>query len=159
MSAASRIEVPESAIADFAPDYSDCFEVDPVAGRTAADWARASLRGADGAFSRVVWQGILGLELDSGAPGTFVGWPIREDSPGRFVVQTDGRLMAGRMVFEVGDHAVRWTTSLRFHGSVGAAIWAVAGPVHRRLAPRCLDRGRHVLVSRPSGTSGGSSAG
>ena len=143
---ATRVDVPDSAVADFAPDYSDCFRAAAVPGRTAGDWARASLRGADGAFSRVVWQGILGFDLTSGAPDTFVGWPIKEDTPERFLVETGGRLMAGRMVFELDDEEVRWTTSLRFHGSVGGSIWAVVGAAHRWIAPRALDKGRHALV-------------
>jgi hypothetical protein len=144
--AAIRVDVPDSAVADFAPDYSDCFRVDGVPGRTAGEWARATLRGADGAFSRVVWQGILGFRLTPGAPGTFVGWSIREDSPERFVLQSEGRLMAGRMVFEVGELDVRWTTSLRYHGPVGPVIWAGAGPAHRRIAPRSLEGGRRRLL-------------
>jgi hypothetical protein len=159
--AAVRIAVPRSAIADFEADYADCFQVESVPGKTAAQWAQASLRGADGPFSRVVWQGVLGFALTSGAPDTLVGWPIVQDDPERFVLQTGGRLMAGRMVFEVDAAVVRWTTSLDFHGPIGRAVWAGAGPAHRRIAPRSLEKGRRALlrVSRPSGTSGGSSAG
>jgi hypothetical protein len=143
---AARTAVPEGAVADFSPDYSDCFEIASLPGTTAADWARASLRGADGPFSRVVWQGLLGFRLASGAPGTLVGWPIRHDSPGRFVLESDGRLMAGRMVFELVDGSVRWTTTLRFHGTSGRVVWAAAGPAHRRIAPRCLDQAHRRLA-------------
>ena len=148
---ATRTDVPEGAVADFAPDYSDCFEIASLSGATAGDWARASLRGADGPFSRVVWQGLLGFRLAPGAPGTLVGWPIRHDSPERFVMESDGRLMAGRMVFELVDDAVRWTTTLRFHGTIGRVVWAGAGPAHRRIAPRCLDQAhRRLLKCLPS---------
>lgn len=146
---ATRTEVPDSAVADFSTDYADCFRVASVPGTTAADWAQAALRGADGAFSRVVWQGILGFELvASGTPGTLVGWPIRVDSPERFVLQTDGPLMAGRMAFELSDDEVRWTTSLHYHRSIARIIWAAAGPAHRRLAPRSLGRARPSLARR-----------
>ena len=148
---ATRTAVPDSAVADFAPDYSDCFEIASLPGATAGDWARASLRGADGPFSRVVWQGLRGFRLASGTPGTLVGWPIRHDSPERFVMESDGRLMAGRMVFELVDDAVRWTTTLRFHGTIGRIVWAGAGPAHRRIAPRCLDQAhRRLLKYLPS---------
>jgi hypothetical protein len=144
---ATRTDVPEGAVSDFSPSYSDCFRVASVPGRTAADWAWASLRGADGAFSRVVWQGILGFELaSSGTPGTLVGWPICHDSPARFVLETDGRLMAGRMVFELAGDEVRWTTTLRYHGSTAALIWATVGPGHRWIAPRSLGQARERLV-------------
>jgi hypothetical protein len=146
---ATRTDVPEGAVADFSPDYSDCFRVASLPGTTAADWARASLRGAEGPFSRVVWQGILGFDLaSSGTPGTLVGWPIRHDSPERFVMAAGGRLMVGRRVFEVVGDSVRWTTTLRFHGMVGRTVWAGAGPAHRRLAPRCLDHAHRLLARR-----------
>ena len=144
---ATRTEVPEGAVSDFSPDYSDCFRVASVSGSTAADWARASLRGADGAFSRVVWQGTLGFELaSSGTPGTLVGWAIRHDTAERFVLEADGPRMAGRMVFELEGDEVRWTTSLRYHRSIAGLIWAAVGPGHRRLAPRNLGNARRSLA-------------
>jgi hypothetical protein len=144
---AVRANVPSSAIADFEPDYSDCFRIASVpGGHSAADWARATLRGADGTFSRVVWQGILGFALSSGAPNTLVGWPIVQDTFERFVLQTGGRLMSGRMVFELDGDEVRWTTSLRYDRSIAAAIWAVVGPAHRRIAPQSLEGGRRRLL-------------
>jgi len=146
---ATRVDVPDSAVADFSSDYADCFQVAAIPGQTAADWAGAALGGADGPFSRVVWQGLLGFDLSSsGTPGTLVGWPIREDSPERFVLESGGRLMAGRMVFELVGDVVRWTTSLRYHGSTGRLVWAGAGPAHRRIAPRCLHQA-HGRLSRP----------
>jgi hypothetical protein len=140
----TRVDVPEALAAGV--DYADCFRVAAVPGASAGDWARATLRGADGAFSRIVWQGILGFDLTSGAPGTFVGWPITEDSPERFVMETGGRLMAGRMVFDVDETEVRWTTSLRYDGTIGRVIWAGAGAAHRRIAPRSLEGGRRRLL-------------
>ena len=147
---ATRVDVPDSAVADFSPDYADCFRVAAIPGQTAADWAGAALGGADGPFSRVVWQGILGFDLSSGTPGTLVGWPIREDSAERFVLETGGRLMAGRMVFELVDDQVRWTTSLRFHGWAGRLVWASVGPAHRRIAPRCLNDADRRLSRLPA---------
>jgi len=146
---ASRTAVPETAVADFASDYADCFRTASVPGTTAADWATMSLRGADGAFGTVVWHGILGFDLaPAGAPGTLVGWSVRHDSPERFVLETEGRLMAGRMVFEMTGDQVLWTTTLRYHGSVAGWVWAAAGPAHRRLAPHSLGRARHSLARR-----------
>jgi hypothetical protein len=154
---ATRTEVPRGAVSDFSPDYADCFRIASVADTTAADWARASLRGADGPFGRVVWQGLLGFRLAPGTPGTLVGWPISHDTPERFVLESDGPLMAGRMVFELADGDVWWTTSLHFHRALARVIWAGAGPGHRRLAPRCLDQAHRRLsgaqVTRSSGSS------
>jgi Protein of unknown function (DUF2867) len=135
-------ETPE-ALAGFAADYWDCFAT-PTGSldRPAREWAARSLRGADvagGAFSRLVWQGGLGLRLAArGTPGTLVGWTIGADTPSEFVLDADGRWMAARMHFAIAGNTVRWTTMLRLYGRAGRRIWAVAAPVHRTLAPRCL---------------------
>ena len=144
----TRATVPESAVADFAADYADCFRVTSFPGRhSAADWAEATLRGSDGVFGRVVWHGLLGFELaPSGTAGSLVGWRIAEDAPGRFVMEADGPRMAGRMTFDVEGQEVRWTTALRYHGRVAALIWSGAGIVHRQLAPRSLDDARRSLA-------------
>jgi hypothetical protein len=132
---------------DFRPDYADCFVVATPAEFAAREWAAASLRGADGTFSRVVWQGLLGLDLAPiGTEDTLVGWPIRHDTATRLEVDTDGRLMAGRMTFLVEGDRVAWATMFRFHGGAGRRIWAVAGHVHRALAPRCLESAARNLA-------------
>jgi hypothetical protein len=56
--------------------------------------------------------------------------------------------MAGRMRFERVGAGVEWTTMLRFHGVPGRAVWSLVGPVHRAVAPRCLERARETLVRR-----------
>lgn len=122
----------------FRADYVDTFHVEATT-TPAREWARLSLRAAEGPFSGLIWQGILGFRLAAPTtPGTLVGWRIAVDEPERFVMDCDGRLMAGRMVFEKSDDVLTWTTMLRFHGRVGRAVWAVAGNAHRALAPRCL---------------------
>ena len=123
----------------FRADYVDTFHVE-AATTPAREWARLSLRAADVPFSTLVWQGVLGFRLAAPAtPGTLVGWRIAVDEPDRFVMECDGRLMAGRMMFEISADVLTWTTMLRFHGRAGRAVWAVAGNAHRALAPRCLD--------------------
>jgi hypothetical protein len=145
---ATRIDVPRALTVGV--DYADCFRAVAVPGASAGDWATATLRGAEGPFSRIVWHGVLGFDLAApGTPDTLVGWAITADSPERFVMETDGRLMAGRMVFDVDETDVRWTTSLRFHGKAGSIIWAGAGVAHRWLAPRTLGSGRRKLMRLP----------
>src|ERR1700739_2345510 len=71
-----RITNPPAAVADFPADYWDCFAI-ATTGGTAGRWARLSLRGAEsagGIFSRLVWEGVLGFNLDTpGTPGTVAG--------------------------------------------------------------------------------------
>jgi hypothetical protein len=81
---------------------------------------------------------------------TMVGWRITSVEPQRLVLDTDGRLMAGRLVFAQTDDAVAWTTLLRFHRDAGRRVWAVAGSVHRALVPRLLTGAHRTLTRRSS---------
>lgn len=139
----------------FAADYADCFRVPGLPDeRCARDWAGAALAGAEvggGVFSGLVWGGVLGFDLAPRAtPDTVAGWRVVEDGRQRLVLDVDGSRMAGRMVFTAGRDEVTWTTMLRFQGRSGRRIWQVAGPVHRVLAPRCLEWAHHVLRRRPA---------
>jgi hypothetical protein len=147
-----RITTPPSAVADFPADYWDCFAI-ATTGGSAGRWARLSLRGAEsagGIFSTLVWQGVLGFNLDAaGTPETVVGWRITEETPTRLVLDADGRLMRGRMVFEiVGPEAV-WTTMVRYHHALARPVWELAAHAHRALVPRCL-RGARRAQNRSS---------
>lgn len=125
---------------DFRADYGDAFRIAATSDAAVREWARLSLRGAEGPFGDLVWHGVLGFRLASkGTPGTLVGWHVAVDEPDRFVVESDGRLMAGRMIFETGEADLTWTTMLRFHNPVARIVWAVVGNAHRALAPRCLE--------------------
>ena len=146
---ATRVDVDARVRAEFAADYGDAFRIASVPSHRAHEWAQRSLRGADpanGSFGRLVWHGLLGFQLAaSGTAGTLVGWQIAVDEPDLFVLETDGRLMAGRMIFQACDIAVTWTTMLRYHRPAARPIWAAAGHAHRALTPRCLTAARHSL--------------
>lgn len=141
---AQRVRPDLTGDEDFAADYADAFTVETGPRMSASEWATACLSGAGagrGAFATLVWHGLLGFDLaPMGEPGTLVGWRIRSDGEDLFELETDGRLMAGRMRFEVTSTEVTWTTMLRFHRAAAGRIWAAAGPVHRALAPRLLSR-------------------
>ena len=147
---ATRVDVSAGVRAGFAADYADAFRIASVRGHRAGEWAQRTLSGADSSrdlFARLVWHGLLGFELAApDTAGTLVGWRITVDEPELFVVETDGRLMAGRMVFEAGDTALTWTTMLRYHRPIARVIWAAAGHVHRALTPRCLEAAHHSLL-------------
>lgn len=146
---AARVDVSAGLRSGFAADYGDAFRIAAVRGHRASDWAQRSLSGADparGLFGRLVWHGLLGFELAApGTAGSLVGWRIAVDEPELFVLETDGRLMAGRMVFEACDTALTWTTMVHYHRPIAGVIWAVAGRVHRALTPRCLEAARQSL--------------
>lgn len=150
---AQRVEPAPGELGAFGADYADAFSIGDAAGRTPRDWAEACLRAADaagGAFGRLVWGGVLGFRLlDRRTPGTFVGWQVRTDDSDRYVLDSDGRLMAGRMVFASGSGVLTWTTMLKFHSRSGRRIWAVAGRAHRALAPRLLSRAATSSDRRP----------
>lgn len=146
---ATRVDVSAGVRAGFAADYADAFRIAAVRGHRASEWAQRTLSGADrgrGLFARLVWHGLLGFEL--AAPGTartLVGWRITVDEPELLVLDADGRLMVGRMVFEACDTALTWTTMLRYHGLLARGIWAAAGYAHRALTPRCLQAAHQWL--------------
>lgn len=146
---ARRTEPDPALVADFAADYADAVCLPVTKSHRAQKWAYYSLRGADvagGIFTRLIWGGVLGFRLaPKGAPETLVGWRSTVDEPDRYVLDTDGRLMAGRMIFQTFATEVRWTTMLRYHRSAAARIWTVAGKVHRALTPRLLRIAHHTL--------------
>lgn len=145
---ATRVSEPPMEAIVSAPDYWDCFRV-PTGASTERPhaWASAALAGADGAFASLIWSGLLGFDLaPSGSPRTLKGWNVEADTSTTLVLTADGGRMSGRMVFSrVGGH-IAWTTMVVFHGRVGEAIWTVAGPVHRQVAPRCLEHAQRRLT-------------
>jgi len=143
-----RLTTTPAAVADFPADYWDSFAT-TATGASAQQWARLSLRGAEsagGIFSLLIWQGLLGFNLDTpGAPGTVAGWRIADETPQRVVLDADGRLMQGRMVFEIAGQDTTWTTMIHYHHALARPIWTVASQVHRALVPRCLHGAQRAL--------------
>jgi len=150
-----RITTAPAALVDFPADYWDCFTT-PATHGSAEQWARSSLQGAQsfgGLFSFVVWQGVLGFSLDApAAPGTVAGWRMTEQSSGRCVLDADGRLMRGRMVFDVAGEEATWTTMIHYHRLLARPIWELAANAHRALVPQCL-RGAQRTLNRADTTS------
>ena len=143
---AVRLAVQPPPVAEFGAEDWDSFAIASVPGVAAREWARLSLRGADGVFGSVVWHRLLGFDLADGAtPGTLVGWQIGQDCDDHFVLDVDGSLMTGRMVFAQPDETVVWTTMLRFHNVTARRIWTLAGNAHRAIAPRALSRARRAI--------------
>lgn len=140
---ATRVLNAPTTVVGFPADYWDCFRTAASPGPAdAREWARMSLRGAEahnGRFSRLVWQGILGLRLAPiGTAETVAGWRITHETPDELVLDADGRLMTGRMVFALSGPDLTWTTMLDFHRPPARLIWSLVAPFHRALVPRCL---------------------
>lgn len=155
---ARRVPVPPAAAAGFDHDYGDAFAVPAGTGAgvdaSARRWAELGLAGAERfhrLFGRLAWQLGLGFRLaPRGQAGTLVGWRIVEDTDDRFVLDCDGRLMAGRMVFlrtsgESGAPTITWTTMLTFHGAAGRRVWMLFGIGHRAVTPFALGGAQRAL--------------
>jgi hypothetical protein len=80
------------------------------------------------------------------------GWRITEETPARLVLDADGRLMRGRMVFEIAGREATWTTMLHYRRTLARPVWELAAHAHRALVPRCL-RAAHRVQSRSSAPS------
>ena len=138
----TAVAVAEHCSRDFDASYADAFRLDVLTASPAREWARLSLPSGsrtDRLFASLIWGRLLGfrlLPLDQ--PGTLAGWSLNVDDLRTCILDNDGRLMAGRMIFEVGAGPVTWTTMIRFHSSRASRIWSAAGHLHRQLAPIAL---------------------
>jgi hypothetical protein len=63
----------------------------------------------------------------------------------RCVLDADGRLMRGRMVFEVANEETAWTTMAHYHHLLARPIWELAANAHRALVPQCLRSAQRTL--------------
>jgi hypothetical protein len=150
---ATRVTRPPEGIADllteFSGDYWDCFAIAVPPGEASPRWwASSTLRGADGLFGRLVWARALGFELASGgSDNTLVGWAVDVDSDTALVLRADGPRMTGLMAFVLADGHIYWTTAVRHHNAIGSSVWAILRPVHRQIAPRCLELSQRQMCS------------
>ena len=146
---ASRVEPDAAVVAGFAADYVDAYAIEGPTRITARAWSDSSLHGSDaagGLFRTVVWHGLLRFDLaDADEAGTAFGWRVSTEQDCLVVMDVDGPLAAGRMIFVVSDDTTTWTTMLRFHRRTGRVLWAILGHGHRALAPSCLDHAATYL--------------
>jgi hypothetical protein len=159
---AVRVEPDPIIVTHFEADYADAFRIEGVPGTTARSWTDASLHGSDarrGLFRTLVWHGLLRFDLaGDDEAGTAFGWRISIDENQRVVLDTDGSLAAGRMVFVANDDATTWTTMLRYHHPLARYVWAVLSKGHRAIAPSCLDRASINLRRTPRRVAAGRAA-
>ena len=143
---AERVQVTARARSRLADsDYADAFRILTTTRHTAEQWARRLFEsgpaGPRRIFALLAWQGVLGLRLaPPDAPGQIAGWAIVENQDEIIVLHAASRLMVARMVIEVSGSDARFTTLLHYERPAARLIWAVAGNLHRALAPQVLDR-------------------
>jgi hypothetical protein len=130
-----------------ASDYADAFEVrtDVPDARSAEEWARTALERAPAIVRLVVLvvhRGVLRFRLGPmHAADHVLGWRIRRSEPDTIELTADGPLMSGLIIGRrTGPTAARLDTFLTFHASSAAMVWALVGPLHRRIAPVLLKR-------------------
>jgi Protein of unknown function (DUF2867) len=141
---ARRVPVDQPQLAD--PDYADAFEVrgSRPDGRTAEQFARAAIEGAPWLVRwtiRVAHRHVLRFRLGPDPSDDHVlGWRVVTREPDLIRLEAPAPLLRGTLVIQrVDPTCTRLTTSL-FYIRPGAAriVWALAGPVHRRIAPYLL---------------------
>jgi hypothetical protein len=146
MNRARRVAVREPI--DGRPDYADAFElrVPEPDDRSAEQWVRAGLEGAPAAVRRLillVHRHVLRLRLGPVAAADHVlGWRIASRAADVVRLEASGALADALIVGRrVDTTAIQLTTALSYRRRAPArAVWAVVGPLHRRIAPLLLER-------------------
>jgi hypothetical protein len=127
-------------------DYADAFEVrvtEPDA-RTAEQWARCALEQARPLLRRTVLTAHRHLlrfrlgPLDS--PDHVLGWTIVTSEPDVIRLEASSPVIRGVIIGRRSDPTtVVLTTFVRFERpAVARVVWAIAAPLHRRVARELL---------------------
>ena len=146
---ARRVAVPndEPMLEGSGFGYVDAFEVDLLEGdhRTAEEFARSCLEDAPLHLQRLVWNAhrhLLRFRLSPrGARGHVLGWRIGVAEADAARLEVCGPLVDGVIVGRrFPENTVRVVTAVRYNKPLAALVMAAIGPVHRRVAPRLLER-------------------
>jgi len=127
-------------------DYADAFEVNLREGdsRTAERVVRTGLEHASPALGRVVLtvhRHVLRFRLGPvTSPKHIVGWQITTNEPDVLCLKAEGSLLDGMMVARRTDNVARLTTLVTYQRPLARIVWAVVGPVHRKIAPHLMER-------------------
>ena len=141
------VRIPRPDVGDDRPDYADAFEV-AISGRddrTAEQWIRSGLEGAPRWMRRVivvVHRHVLGFRLGPlDGPDHVLGWRIVTSEPDVVRLEASSDLLSGVLIGRRADASCTRLTTLLFFGRPAARlVWAVVGPLHRRIAPYLLAR-------------------
>ncbi|HWB65593.1 MAG TPA: hypothetical protein VG708_02025 [Mycobacteriales bacterium] len=129
-------------------DYSDAFDVRVPRpdSRTAEQWARCALEQAPTPMRRAVLlihRRVLRLRLEPvGRPDNVLGWHVRSSQPDQIELEASGPLMRAVIIGRrTAPVATEVRTFVFYRRRLAAAVWALVGPLHRRVAPYLLKRG------------------
>src|SRR4051794_35730798 len=132
-------------------DYADAFELrlgnpDP---HTAEQWLRTGLEGS-GALVRGLIRFVHGRVARfalSREPGNVLGWHMISSAEDVVHLRTEGPLLRAEIVARrLAPSAVGFTTFLFYKHRATPFLWAVIGPLHRRIAPYLLARAASILT-------------
>lgn len=139
-------DVDEDRLPDDMPsDYRDGFEV--CVGRpdtrSAEQWARASLEEVPWVLRRlivVVHRKVLRLRLGPlSSPDHVLGWRIASAEPDEVRLEAAGPLIEAVIIGRrTGPEATQIRTFVGYRRPAARGVWAVIGPLHRRVATLLL---------------------
>jgi hypothetical protein len=127
-------------------DYADAFLVPAVGppGRTAEEWARATLEGASATMRRQLRWGWTALGLKLGPDGSerhVLGWEVRRSDPDLVLLGLGSRIgMPAELLFERRGDGLLFATLVQHRTLLARATWLGIGPRHRRIVPALLAR-------------------
>ena len=127
-------------------DYVDTFEASSVPDRPVQEWARAALEHGAGRGGRFLWQRILGLRLNKGAPDDHIaGWQIGASGENWIRLEASSPLMTAHVVIQAGESDLLVTTLVRYKNQIGHLLWAVVSNAHRAAVPGLIRKAIHEL--------------
>ena len=148
---ARAVVVTDPLIESDSYDYADAFEIEIPQADTRSP--EQLFRDASGGGPQVlrwvpfVHQWVLRFRLGpASSPNHIFGWRIVTSEPDVIRIEADGPLMRGVIVGRRDSTSTAVLTTYIFYVRRAQArvIWALVGPLHRRVAPRLLQRARQV---------------
>jgi hypothetical protein len=130
-------------------DYADAFEIEVPKGdtRTPEQAFRAAVPHGPSGLVPLVHRLVLRFRLGPlVSPDHFIGWRVVSSDSEIIHLEADGPLMRGIIVGRRADPstAVLTTFVVYVRRAPARIVWALVGPLHRRIAPHLLERGAAV---------------
>jgi hypothetical protein len=124
-------------------DYADTFVLD-ARGRTAEEWARATLEAAPAALRRNLrtsWT-ALGLRLGpEHSEAHVLGWAIARNTPDELLLSARSRLgMPAELLFQRRDGRLFFATLIQHRNPLLRVAWKAVVPSHVRTVRHLLRR-------------------
>ena len=136
-------------------DYGDIFTLGcPDASRwTAEAWGRAMFGDSPDIVERLIWQGMLNLQLTRRAsPDHVAGWPVVDRSDNHVRLETRSWFLTGNLVVSTRAETVCLGTFVRYDRRVARAVWLPLSMVHRGVVPGVLRDAHRRLSTRAAET-------